>query len=169
VVDLRDPCLASLVIAGINLARDESQRISRPYRPYVLPLLRRLQWWQQTLWKLRRLWGTAGRLGRPALLVRNKRSAAAFSWHSDFVQYVVQPSFLFFGPLVYAAEVFIGHLADAGIGHAIRRSAGALMARQPVARLYRTPNEWPWTYFFLIVIQLLFVIYRAGRVSAPMP
>jgi hypothetical protein len=29
--------------------------------------------------------------------------------------------------------------------------------------LYRTHGEWPWTYFFLIVIQLMFAIYRSGR------
>jgi len=40
---------------------------------------------------------------------------------------------------------------------------GALMAINLWLGLYRTPNEWPWTYFFLIVIQLLFVIYHAGR------
>ena len=29
--------------------------------------------------------------------------------------------------------------------------------------LYHTRGEWPWTYFFLIVVQLMFVIQRAGR------
>jgi hypothetical protein len=51
------------------------------------------------------------------------------------------------------------------LGLAMRFGAllGALMAINLWLGLYRTPNEWPWTYFFLIVIQLLFVIYRAGR------
>jgi hypothetical protein len=30
--------------------------------------------------------------------------------------------------------------------------------------LYSAPNEWPWTYTFLIVIQLLFVLDPPGRV-----
>jgi hypothetical protein len=29
--------------------------------------------------------------------------------------------------------------------------------------LYRAPYAWPWTYFFLIVIQVSFVIFDAGR------
>jgi len=51
------------------------------------------------------------------------------------------------------------------LGLAMRLGAllGALMAINLWLGLYRTPNEWPWTYFFLIVIQLLFVIYHAGR------
>jgi len=29
--------------------------------------------------------------------------------------------------------------------------------------LYHFRNEWPWTYFFLIVIQLMFLIQNPGR------
>jgi hypothetical protein len=29
--------------------------------------------------------------------------------------------------------------------------------------LYHSRGEWPWTYFFLIVVMLLLVIQRAGR------
>jgi hypothetical protein len=29
--------------------------------------------------------------------------------------------------------------------------------------LYNAPGEWPWTYMFLVVIQLIFVIDPPGR------
>jgi hypothetical protein len=29
--------------------------------------------------------------------------------------------------------------------------------------LYRSPAEWPWTYFFLIVVQIMLVVQRPGR------
>jgi len=29
--------------------------------------------------------------------------------------------------------------------------------------LYRAPYEWPWTYFFLILLQATFVVLHAGR------
>ena len=29
--------------------------------------------------------------------------------------------------------------------------------------LYSAPNEWPWTYFFLIVLQLIFASDHYGR------
>ena len=41
---------------------------------------------------------------------------------------------------------------------------GALMGINLWLGLYSAPGEWPWTYMFLIVIQLLFVIDPPGRV-----
>jgi len=29
--------------------------------------------------------------------------------------------------------------------------------------LYRASYEWPWTYFFLILLQVTFVVFHAGR------
>jgi hypothetical protein len=39
---------------------------------------------------------------------------------------------------------------------------GTLMAVNLWLGLYSAPGEWPWTYFFLIVIQALFVIDPPG-------
>ena len=88
---------------------------------------------------------------------------AAFSLQSDFVQSIVQPNFLLFAPIIYATEVFIG--VSLIIGTAIRLSGiiGAAMAINLWLGLYSTHGEWPWTYFFLIVVQLMFALNRAGR------
>ena len=40
---------------------------------------------------------------------------------------------------------------------------GAAMAANLWLGLYSAPGEWPWTYGFLIIIQLLFVIDPPGR------
>ena len=29
--------------------------------------------------------------------------------------------------------------------------------------LYDAPGEWPWTYMFLVVLQLIYLIYPPGR------
>jgi hypothetical protein len=29
--------------------------------------------------------------------------------------------------------------------------------------LYRAPYEWPWAYFFLLMLQTTFVVLHAGR------
>ena len=29
--------------------------------------------------------------------------------------------------------------------------------------LYSASGEWPWTYFFLLVLMLVFVVHRYGR------
>ena len=34
--------------------------------------------------------------------------------------------------------------------------------------LYNAPGEWPWTYMFLVVLQLIFLINPPGAASASM-
>ena len=43
------------------------------------------------------------------------------------------------------------------------RALGALMAINLWLGLYNAPGEWPWTYMFLVVLQLIFVINPPGR------
>jgi len=156
--------VASLVIAAVNLARDESQRNIKDIATYALRFFIGCMWWQQTLWKLPPTYtDLPDGSGGLRYWVSKMVTGAAFSWHSDFVQNIVLPHFLLFAPLVYAAEVFIGISLMLGLAMRFGALLGALMAINLWLGLYRTPNEWPWTYFFLIVVQLLFVIYHAGR------
>jgi hypothetical protein len=87
---------------------------------------------------------------------------AAFQLQSDFVHYVVQPHFLLFAPTVYATEVFIGVSLITGTAVRLGGLLGAAMAANLWLGLYHAHGEWPWTYFFLIVVQLMFAIHRAG-------
>jgi hypothetical protein len=41
--------------------------------------------------------------------------------------------------------------------------AGVGMAVNLWLGLYSAPGEWPWTYFFLVVLQLLFLVDPPGR------
>jgi hypothetical protein len=40
---------------------------------------------------------------------------------------------------------------------------GALQILNLWLGLYNAPGEWPWTYFFLLVLQLMFALHRYGR------
>jgi uncharacterized membrane protein YphA (DoxX/SURF4 family) len=156
--------IASLVIAGINLARDPGQRNVKDLATYALRFFIGCMWWQQTLWKLPPTYtDLPDGSGGLRYWVSKMVDGAAFSLHSNFVQYVVQPNFLLFAPIVYATEVFIG--ASLMTGTAVRLSGfvGAAMAINLWLGLYSTHGEWPWTYFFLIVVQLMFALYRVGR------
>ncbi len=156
--------IASLIIAGINLARDPGQRNIRDIATFVLRFFIGCMWWQQTLWKLPPTYtdlpdGSGGLRYWVAKMV----DGAAFSLQSNFVQYVVQPNFLLFAPVVYATEVFIGVSLMTGTAVRLSGLIGAAMAVNLWLGLYSTHGEWPWTYFFLIVIQLMFALNRAGR------
>jgi hypothetical protein len=40
---------------------------------------------------------------------------------------------------------------------------GALQILNLWLGLYNAEGEWPWTYFFLLVLQLIFALHRYGR------
>ena len=156
--------VASLLIAGLNLARDPDQRTLKALSTFVLRFFIGCMWWQQTLWKLPPTYtdlpdGSGGLRYWMTKMV----DGAAFQFHSDFVQNLVLPNFRLFAPLVYGIEVFIAVSLMTGTAVRLSGLLGAAMAANLWLGLYNTHGEWPWTYFFLIVIQLLFAIDRAGR------
>ena len=156
--------IASLLIAGINLARDAQQRNIKDLVTYVLRFFIGCMWWQQTLWKLPPTYtDLPDGSGGLRYWVSKMVDGAAFSLQSDFVQYIVQPNFLLFAPIIYATEVFIGVSLITGTAVRLSGIIGAAMAFNLWLGLYSTHGEWPWTYFFLIVVQLMFALNRAGR------
>jgi hypothetical protein len=156
--------IVSLVVAGINLVRDPGQRNLKDVSTFLLRFFIGCMWWQQSLWKLPPTYtdhpdGSGGL----RYWVDRMVDGAAFQIQSDFVQYVVQPYFLLFAPVVYATEVFIGISLMTGTAVRLSGLIGAAMAINLWLGLYHSRGEWPWTYFFLIVVQLMFAVYRAGR------
>jgi uncharacterized membrane protein YphA (DoxX/SURF4 family) len=80
-----------------------------------------------------------------------------------FVKEVVLPHFYFFAPQVYFSEVLVAFTLILGLFSRLGALVGTLMAINLWLGLYRSPAEWPWTYFFLIVIQITFLVQRPGR------
>jgi uncharacterized membrane protein YphA (DoxX/SURF4 family) len=60
-------------------------------------------------------------------------------------------------------EVTIGASLILGLFTRFGAALGTLMAINLWLGLYNAPGEWPWTYMFLVVIQLLFLIDPPGR------
>ena len=80
-----------------------------------------------------------------------------------FVKDVVLEHYHFFAPQVYGFEVLVALSLIAGLFTRLGALLGMLMAINLWLGLYRSPGEWPWAYFFLIIIQIMFVIQRPGR------
>src|SRR6266436_2340407 len=155
--------IASLAIAALNLSRDPGQRNLRDLSSFALRFFVGCMWWQQSLWKLPPTYtDLPDGSGGLRYWVGKMVDGAAFQLQSDFVQYVVQPHFLLFAPVVYATEVFIAISLMTGTAVRLSGLIGAAMAINLWLGLYHAHGEWPWTYFFLIVVQLMFAIHRAG-------
>src|ERR1700756_2855945 len=155
--------IASLAIAGLNFIRDSGQRNVKDLSSFALRFFMGCMWWQQSLWKLPPTYtDRPDGAGGLRYWVEKMVDGAAFQLHSDFVQYVVQPHFLLFAPIVYATEVFIGISLMTGTAVRLGGVLGAAMAINLWLGLYHVHGEWPWTYFFLIVVQLMLAIHRSG-------
>jgi uncharacterized membrane protein YphA (DoxX/SURF4 family) len=124
-------------------------------------------WWQQTLWKLppsytdhpEQPFGETGLAYWMGLMGKH----AAIPLQADFVNNIVLPHFYLFAPIVYGLEVLTAVSLILGIFVRLWGVIGALQILNLWLGLYSAPGEWPWTYFFLLVLMLIFALHRYGR------
>jgi uncharacterized membrane protein YphA (DoxX/SURF4 family) len=89
--------------------------------------------------------------------------SAAIPLQADFVNNIVLPHFYVFAPIVYAAETLTAISLILGLFVRFWGFIGALQILNLWLGLYNAEGEWPWTYFFLLVLQLIFAVHRYGR------
>jgi uncharacterized membrane protein YphA (DoxX/SURF4 family) len=157
--------LGSIGIALVTLARHPEQRTGRHVWMWLLRLFIGGLWWQQTLWKLPPTYTDSpdGVSGGLHFWIGEMIQHSAFSAQSWLVQHVIQPNFYVFAPQVYLTEVIIAITLMLGLLTRVGGLLGALMATNLWLGLYRANYEWPWAYFFLILLQITLTVYAAGR------
>ncbi len=159
--------VASIVIAAYAWRTISSQRRGTSLFGWVARFFIGALWWQQSLWKLPPYYtdhpdqpfGTTGLAYWMGLMGKY----AAIPLQSDFVNHVVLPHFYLFAPIVYAAEVLTGVSLILGLFVRLWGVIGALQILNLWLGLYWAPGEWPWTYFFLLMLMLVFAVHRYGR------
>ncbi|MBV8587708.1 MAG: DoxX family protein [Verrucomicrobia bacterium] len=156
--------VATLLIAGFNLRRDPEQRSFLHLWAWLTRVFIGCLWWQQSLWKLPPTY-TDNPDGSGGLhyWVEEMARWASTGIQRQFVKDIVLPHFYFFAPQVYFGEVLVAVSLILGLFSRVGAFLGALMAINLWLGLYRSPSEWPWTYFFLVLIQLTFVFHPPGR------
>jgi hypothetical protein len=149
--------IASLAIAALAFKLLPEQRTFDHLVRYVVRGVVGLMWWQQSLWKVPpdfeglRHWTEE--------IVKN----AAFPIHARLVNDVILTHFVPFGYLIYFTEVAVGISLMLGLFVRASGTIGALLILNLYFGLYRLESEWPWTYAFLILLMVLFVVERYGR------
>jgi len=149
--------VASAVIAAATCWRSPAQRTGHAAGIWFLRVLVGAMWWQQSLWKI------PPDFGGLRHWMEEEAAHAAILLQGDLVRDVVLPHLEVFGPLVYGWEVAVAVSLLLGVFSRIGALLGLLMAGNLWLGLYSAPNEWPWTYVFLMVIQGLFVLDPPGR------
>jgi uncharacterized membrane protein YphA (DoxX/SURF4 family) len=149
--------VGSCAIAVGALRVDPAQRTARHIGIWLLRLIVGSMWWQQSLWKI------PPNYDGLVYWMKQMVDHASTSLQAGLVQDIVLPNIVLFGPLVYAVEVLIAVSLMLGLLTRIGAGLGALMALNLWLGLYSAPGEWPWTYGFLVIIQVLFVLDPPGR------
>jgi uncharacterized membrane protein YphA (DoxX/SURF4 family) len=159
--------LGSIAVAVHVYRTMQEQRTIEHVGNWVFRLLIGCMWWQQTLWKLppfytdhpEQPFGETGLAYWMGVMGRS----AAIPLQADFVNNIVLPHFYLFAPMVYALEVLTAASLILGIFVRFWGLIGALQILNLWLGLYNAEGEWPWTYFFLLVIQLIFALHHYGR------
>jgi uncharacterized membrane protein YphA (DoxX/SURF4 family) len=159
--------IAGVAIAVYVLVTIPEQRRWTNVAQWALRFLIGAFWWQQTLWKLppyytdhpEKPFGETGLAYWMGLMGKH----AAIPLQADFVNHIVLPHFYLFAPIVYAAELLTGVSLMLGAFVPLFAIIGALQILNLWLGLYSAPGEWPWTYFFLLLLQLMFALHRYGR------
>jgi uncharacterized membrane protein YphA (DoxX/SURF4 family) len=150
--------LGSAAIAALAWRADPAQRSVQHVGYGLLRVIIGIMWWQQSLWKIppHYDWGLIH-------WMEEMVEHASTQLQSVLVRDIVLPNIAVFGPLVYAIEVAIAVSLILGVVTRLGAALGALMAINLWLGLYNAPGEWPWTYMFLVVLQLIFLINPPGR------
>ncbi len=159
--------IASAAIAAYVAARIPEQRSGRHVARWLFRFLIGAMWWQQTLWKLPphytdqpdEPFGTTGLANWMKIMGQH----ASIPLQADFVNQIVLPNFYWFAPVVYLAELLTALSLMLGAFVGLFGVIGALQIVNLWFGLYSAPHEWPWTYIFLIVLQLIFAFDHYGR------
>ena len=159
--------IASAGIAAYAWHTIPSQRTLSHLGNCGLRLLIGCMWWQQTLWKLppfytdqpQEPFGTTGLAYWMGLMGKH----AAIPLQADFVNNIVLSHFYLFAPLVYGAEVLTAVSLILGLFVRLGGLIGALQIANLWLGLYSAPGEWPWTYFFLLLLMASFALQHYGR------
>jgi uncharacterized membrane protein YphA (DoxX/SURF4 family) len=150
--------LGSAAAAILAWRSDPAQRSLRHVGVCLLRIIVGTMWWQQSLWKVPPHYDW-----RLIHWMQEMVAHASTELQSSLVRDLVLPNIAIFGPLVYAIEVAIAVSLILGAATRLGAALGALMAINLWLGLYNAPTEWPWTYMFLVVLQLIYLIDPPGR------
>ena len=149
--------IASVVMAATVWRREPAQRTLRNLAVWTLRVLLGAMWWQQTLWKIPTEYDGL------KYWMQQQVEHAWLPPQVFLVRDLVLPNINYFGPAVYLLELAIALSLLLGLFSRAGALLGALMGLNLWLGLYSAPGEWPWTYMFIVMIQILYVIDPPGR------
>jgi uncharacterized membrane protein YphA (DoxX/SURF4 family) len=149
--------LASILIAAAAWRSRTSERspIVDLWR-YVIRFVLGSFWWQQSLWKF------PTDTGGLRYWTEQEVQHSAFKIQATLIKTLVLPIFEPFAYGVYAFEVLVAVTLLLGLGVRIFATLGAVLICSLFLGLYQAPQEWPWSYAFLLILMITMVVDDYG-------
>lgn len=150
--------LLSLVFLRMNWRADASQRTGGHLTLWAMRVLIGGMWYQGSTWKLPLPYSEAF-----AHWLRQSGEHAAFPFLADLVNNVMIPWLPVVGVFIYLVELSLAVSLTLGL---FTRLFALVAVGQSVflwLSLYRSPEEWPWNYLFLMFVHVAFILTAAGR------
>lgn len=147
----------SLVIAVLAYRSSAEQRSPVQIVRWAVRVIVGGMWWQQSLWKVPPDYGGLH------FWTEQMAQHAAFAVHRQLVSDIVLAHFVPFAIAVYLLEVAVAISLFLGLFVRAGSLAGGLLILNLWLGLYNAPNEWPWTYVFLVLLMVIFAVERFGR------
>lgn len=144
----------AIAIAALRLPPVRSRLIDG--ERFVIRFILASFWWQQSLWKF------PTDTGGLRYWTEQEVAHSAYAIQATLVKTLVLPIFQPFAYCVYAFETLVAVTLFLGIGVRIFGSLGALLIFSLFTGLYRDPTEWPWGYFFLVMLMVIMVVEDYG-------
>lgn len=156
--------IGAIWIAGRNWKTQSDQRNGRAIYFGFARYLLGVMWLQQSFWKLPPTF-TDNPDGSGGLRqwTESLAQGAAFGFHRALVRDLVLPNFYFFAYQVWAAETAVAAMLMLGVFTRLGGLLGLLMSLNLWLGLYNVPNEWSWSYFFMVLLMGFLIAVRAGR------
>lgn len=152
--------LASLLVAAYEWTADPTQRTGHDLGLFGARVGVGLMWGQNLFWKL-----PVSVSNGLHYWTEQETKDAAFAIHGHLLEALALPFPNFFVLNVAVLAIEFGFAASLLLGLGVRfmGSLGVLFVAQLWLGLYRNPQEWPWSYVFLMMLMGLFALLAAGR------
>ena len=154
---------SSVVLAFNNWKTDPAQRTAQHTGVWIIRVLVGCMWFEGMLWKLPfspdnglHYW------------MEQMGGRAAFQIHRDLVTNILLPNFALINPLIFLAELAFAASLILGLGVRLVAFASIFFVANLWLGIYLNrgasdPAEWSWSYVFLIMLHVIFVLFAAGR------
>lgn len=152
--------LGGLFVAAFEWAADPAQRTGRDLGLFAARIVVGLMWLQNLFWKL-----PVSTSNGLHYWTEQETKDAAFAIHGQLLEALAlpYPNFLLLNVAVLAIEFGFAASLILGLGVRVMGTLGILFVGQLWLGLYRNPQEWPWSYVFLMLLMGLFALLGAGR------